>query len=152
MNKMIFIGGFPVAGKSTFATRLSERLRIPVFHKDIIREKMADGFGRENVELINADKKGSKATMHLMHHIAEQFMQTGNACIMESNFSVLYPQPVSEVETYKLLYCVRSRLDEISIGQTLQVDTTDFAKVDFNGLFILAEDFMYSRKTTFTNT
>jgi len=118
MNKMIFVGGFPAAGKSTFATLLSERLKIPVFHKDIIREKMADGFGSENIDLLNTGKKGSIATMHLMHHIAEQFMRTGAACIMDSNFSVLYPH---------------------------------FAKVDFEALLLLAEEFIYSRKTTFAN-
>jgi predicted kinase len=102
-NKIIFIGGLVATGKSTFSAELSRRLGIPYFNKDIIREIMADGFGIENLELMNRDKKGSTATMLLMFHIAERFMQTGNTCILESNFSVLYPKPLSECEQYKKL-------------------------------------------------
>jgi adenylate kinase family enzyme len=188
-NKIIVIGGFPATGKSTFSRELSRRLMIPCFNKDIIREQMAEGFGIENVDLMNCDKKGSTATMYLMRYIAEQFMQTGNACILESNFSVLYPQPLTEVGYLKSLiekynyecltfaftgdpdvlgrryadrdnerhwvhekvagasdlvrdYCLRTKLDEIAIGQTIKVDTTVFEDVDFKGLYEIADIFM----------
>ena len=32
----------------------------------------------------------------LMLHIAEQFLQTGNPCILESNFQKHYPLPITE--------------------------------------------------------
>ncbi|MCL2500226.1 MAG: ATP-binding protein [Defluviitaleaceae bacterium] len=102
-NKIIIVGGFPATGKSTFSRGLSLRLKLPCFNKDTIKEVMGDGFGIENAELINRNKKGSEATFKLMLHIAERFMQTGNACILESNFSELYPQPLSESNQLKQL-------------------------------------------------
>ncbi|MCL1819191.1 MAG: ATP-binding protein [Oscillospiraceae bacterium] len=82
-NKIIFVTGCPAAGKSTFALRLSEKLNIPLFSKDIIKEIMGDGYGSESGEVY---KTGSKVTFMLMLHIAEQFLQTGQKCILESNF------------------------------------------------------------------
>jgi adenylate kinase family enzyme len=95
-NKIILVAGFPAAGKSTFSRRLSKHLNIPCFNKDVVKEVMADGFGIENVDFINRDKKGSAATFMLMLHIAEQFLQTGNVCILESNFQKHYPLPITE--------------------------------------------------------
>jgi cytidylate kinase len=187
--KIIMVGGNPATGKSTFSMDLSRRLRIPCFNKDLIREVMADGFGIEHVDFLNNGKKGSIAAYRLLLHIAEIFMQTGSTCIIESNFSVLYPQPVTECEQYKILiekysyecltfaftgdhgvlarryierddvrhwvhvrasgidemkdYCARNKLDEIDIGRTVKVDTTSFGDVDFEGLYGIAEGFIY---------
>ena len=95
-KKIILVAGLPAAGKSTFSRELSKRLSIPCFNKDVIKEVMADGFGKENEELLTRNKKGSAATFALMLHIAEQFMQTGNACILESNFQKHYPLSLTE--------------------------------------------------------
>ena len=95
-NKIILVAGYPAAGKSTFSRDLSKRLNIPCFNKDVVKEVMADGFGKENQELLNRDKKGSAATFMIMLHIAEQFLQTGNVCILESNFQKHYPLPLTE--------------------------------------------------------
>jgi len=94
--KIILVAGYPAAGKSTFSRELSKRLNIPCFNKDVIKEVMADGFGKENEELINRDKKGSSTTFMLMLHIAEQFLKTGHVCILESNFQKHYPTPLTE--------------------------------------------------------
>ena len=85
-NKIILVAGYPAAGKSTFSQNLSQYLGIPCFNKDIIKEVMSDGFGIENSSLLNQDKKGSAVTFMLILHIAEHFLQTGNICILESNF------------------------------------------------------------------
>jgi predicted kinase len=186
MKKIIIVGGFPATGKSAFSRELSQRLRIPCFNKDIVKEIMADGFGIENAELMNRDRKGSAATFMLLLHIAERFMQTGNVCIIESNFSVLFPQPLPESEQMKKIidkyeyecltfsfngdaevlgqryverqrhwvhqrfdkdviknYCLRPGMDEINIGRTIKVDTTSFDVVDFEGLYEIANMFMY---------
>jgi len=45
------VTGCPAAGKSTFALRLSEKLNIPLFSKDIIKEIMGDGYGSESGEV-----------------------------------------------------------------------------------------------------
>ena len=85
---------------------------------------MADSFGRENEKFLNTDKKGSLATFAFMLHTAEQFLQTGNICILESNFQPLHPQPLSEMEQVKnlltkydcecLTYVFKGDLDIIS--------------------------------------
>lgn len=82
-NKIILVGGYCAAGKSTFANKLSQILNIPCFNKDIIKETLGDGFGSESGEVF---KKGSKTTFMLMLHIAERFLQAGQICILESNF------------------------------------------------------------------
>ena len=189
-NKIILVAGYPAAGKSTFSTALSKHLKIPCFNKDIIREVMAYGFGIENEEFLNRDKKGSLTTFKLMLHTAERLLQAGVPCILESNFQVINPQQISEHEQIKNLlakhncecltfvfkgeldiiseryynrdderhwihgkavdkdaikhYCIATRLGEFEIGQTVTVDTTSFAEVNYDDLFAIAEKFIES--------
>jgi len=102
-NKIILVAGYPGAGKSTFSRKLAQHLNIPCFNKDTIKEVMADSFGVENEAVLIRDKLGSTATFMLMLHIAERFLQTGNICILESNFQIIHPQPLSESELIKKL-------------------------------------------------
>jgi len=187
-NKIILVAGYPAAGKSTFSTKLSRHLKIPCFNKDIIREVMADGFGIENEAFLNRDKKGSLTTFMLMLHTAEQLLQAGVPCILESNFQVINPQPIPEQEQLEKLlakydceclsfvfkgeldviseryynrddqrhwvhgkavdkeaikhYCLATRLGEFKIGQTVTVDTTSFADVNYDDLLAIAEEFI----------
>ena len=103
MSKIILIAGYPAAGKSTFARKLSEHLKIPYLAKDNIREIMADAFGAKNRELLNRNKNGSRAAFALMLHMAERLLQVGSPCILESNFQVLHPHPTPEIEQIKYL-------------------------------------------------
>lgn len=93
-NKIILVGGYCAAGKSTFTRKLSRELNIPCFHKDTLKETLGDGFGSDSGEVF---KKGSFTTFLLMLHIAEQFLQAGQVCILESNFSL------REIEQIKIL-------------------------------------------------
>ena len=94
-NKIILVGGYCATGKSTFSRRLSRELNIPCFNKDIIKEMLGDGFGSESGEVF---KKGSYVTtLLLIHYIAEQFLQVGKICILESNFVV------QEIDELKIL-------------------------------------------------
>ena len=81
--KLILVAGHSAAGKSTFARELSHTLGIPCFSKDTVKEAMADGFGANNEFLQN---KGTEATIGIMLHIAECFLQIGKICILEANF------------------------------------------------------------------
>jgi adenylate kinase family enzyme len=103
MGKIILVSGYPAAGKSTFSRELSRRLAIPCFNKDLIKETIADSFGIENEELLNRDKKASVATFSLLLHIAEQFLQTGKPCILESNFQAIYPVAAPEMQQIQSL-------------------------------------------------
>jgi predicted kinase len=95
-GKLILVTGCPAAGKSTFAKELARRLRIPCFNKDDLNEVQADAFGPENAGFLRENKRGSAATFKVLLYIAERFLQTGNACILESNFQFIYPPPMSE--------------------------------------------------------
>lgn len=77
------VGGYCATGKSTFARRLSERLGVPCFCKDTVKEAMADGFGEGDEAVF---KHGSAATFRVMLHVAESVLQVGGACILEANF------------------------------------------------------------------
>jgi len=191
-NKIILVAGYPAAGKSTFSRALSTRLNIPCFNKDVVKEVMSDGFGQENKELLNRDKKASAATFTLMLHIAEQFLHAGKVCILESNFQKHYPLPATESKQIEDLlekyncecltfvfrgeldviseryfnrdnerhwthgratdkdsiknYCIATRLGEFGIGKVITVDTTCFENVNYDELYALAEEFVYSGK------
>ena len=82
-SKIILISGYPATGKSTFSAKLSEALKIPCFNKDLLKEAMADGFGKDSTDVWH---KGSVATFSVMHHIAKCFLKVGKSCILESNF------------------------------------------------------------------
>ena len=83
-NKIILVVGHSAAGKSTFAHRLSQKLEIPCFSKDTLREAMGDGFGSDSG--VMQGKGNTEATINIMTHIAECFLQIGKICILEANF------------------------------------------------------------------
>lgn len=84
-NKIILVGGYCAAGKSTFADRLSHELNIPYFVHDTIDETICDGFGRES----KVYKMGSEnVAFAIMLHITERFLQTGKSCILEGTLGL----------------------------------------------------------------
>ena len=179
-NKMILVGGYCAAGKSTFSQNLSRELKIPCFNKDAIKETLGDSFGTGNEEVF---KKGSYTTFLLMLHIAESFLKAGKVCILESNFTLREIEQVKALlEKYNgecLLYVFKGdldilfdryvkrdkerhwvhktsgdregfknamvsafgRLEEAEIEQTVTVDATSFAEVNYDDLFEIAKRF-----------
>ena len=85
-GRIILVGGYCATGKSTFSRKLSQKLNIPCFNKDTIKELLGDGFGPDNGMVF---RKGSVVTFSLMLHIAESFLQAGKPCILESNFKLI---------------------------------------------------------------
>ena len=92
-NKLIIIGGYCGAGKSTFARKLSRFLEVPCFIKDSIKETMGDSFGGDWSP--ETCKKASAVTFDLMMHIAESFLQVGKPCILEANFKLSEEQVIN---------------------------------------------------------
>jgi len=82
-NKIILVGGYCAAGKSTFARKLSQELNIPCFEKDTIDETLCDGFGRESKVY---EMESENVAFDLMLYIAERFLQTEKPCIFENVF------------------------------------------------------------------
>ena len=98
-NKLILIGGYCAAGKSTFARRLSQELNIPYFERDTIDETICDSFGRES----NVYKMSSENVAHdIMLHIAERLLQVGQPFILESIFGLKEIEEIKKLlEKYK---------------------------------------------------
>ena len=94
-NKIILIGGYCAAGKTTFARNLSQDLNIPCFEKDTIDETLCDAFGREN----NVAEMGtSDVAFALLLHITERLLQAGKPCILENVFVL------EELDELKILF------------------------------------------------
>ncbi|MCL2517665.1 MAG: hypothetical protein FWF15_03785 [Oscillospiraceae bacterium] len=86
-NKIILVGGYCAAGKSTFARMLSRELNVPCFERDTIDETICDAFRRENnVVAMDIAMSSSDVAVRVMLHIAERFLQTGKVCILENVF------------------------------------------------------------------
>ena len=121
-NKLILIGGYCAAGKSTFARILSRELNIPHFEQDKIDEMICDGFGRES----NVYKMGSENVAYdIILHIAEQFMQTGKPFILESIFSLKRIDEIKKLfkkHNYKCLLFVFKGNPEVMFERYVERD------------------------------
>lgn len=79
----ILVTGVPAAGKTTIAKAIGERLGLPVFSKDKIKELLFDEVGFHS----RAEKvKLGVASMELMYYAAGQLMAAGQPFILENNF------------------------------------------------------------------
>lgn len=79
----ILVSGMPAAGKSTMAEAISERLKLPVISKDMVKELLFDNIGFQS--------RGEKvklgiASMEIMYYVAAQLMKAGQPFILENNF------------------------------------------------------------------
>jgi len=123
-NKIILVGGYCAAGKTTFAQNLSQKFNIPYFSKDVMEESVVDKSGRESAEMLD---KGNDITFYCMLHIAEQLLQTGKICILESAFN---PNEIEEIkillEKYNcecLLFILKGDLD-VMVDRYIERDKT----------------------------
>lgn len=79
----ILVSGMPATGKSTLARALGERLGLPVFSKDAIKERLYDDVGfRSREEKVRL----GVAAMNLLYDAAERIMERGQSVILENNF------------------------------------------------------------------
>ena len=79
----ILIGGMPAAGKSYLARQLSERLGLPMFSKDEIKELLYDTVGfRSRAEKVAL----GVGAMEALYYAAGQVLDRGGSVILENNF------------------------------------------------------------------
>ena len=77
------VTGHPATGKTTLAAALGEELLLPVFHKDVIKESLADVLGFS--DRASSQRLGHAATV-LLYDIADRTLAAGASLIIESNF------------------------------------------------------------------
>ncbi len=83
MGKLLLITGDLAAGKSRFASVLSERYNASMFFKDSIKEVLADTVGFSTPE---ESRNLSVAAVELMFLICSEFGRLGKNLILEANF------------------------------------------------------------------
>lgn len=80
---LILISGPPASGKTSFAEYLSNKMEVPLFSKDRIKEILFDTIGFNNRQEKN--KLGIAAT-DIMIQNAKACLKVGKSVILESNF------------------------------------------------------------------
>lgn len=82
-KKIIIIGGYLAAGKSTFALQLSQSIHVPYLMKDTFKTAICN-----NISL--ADRKESSlfsaVTFDAMMYVTERLFEAGSPLIIEGNF------------------------------------------------------------------
>lgn len=84
---LLIITGRPASGKTTLARRLATDLRLPLIHKDGLKEPLFDALGV-------ADRAESRrlgvASLRLQRVIAAELLRAGVSVMLESNFIEKY--------------------------------------------------------------
>ena len=84
-NIIIIITGQLAAGKTTYGKRISEKLKIPFYSKDIIKEVLAESLIDSYASYEDKRKLGS-TSYDVFYYIIEEQMKVGKSVIVESNF------------------------------------------------------------------
>ena len=175
---LIIVTGLPATGKTTLATTISERLTIPLFCKDDIKEILFDQLGP-------GDRARSRelgvSSIELLYYSAEILLKAGKSVMIESNFNPAfatkaflelkekYSPEIVQIRCFAQGEVVFERFkaraqsgnrhaghmdngnleglkplllqEKIEIvdlgGRFIDVDTTDFEKIDYNGIINL---------------
>ena len=117
---LVLVSGAPGAGKTTIATRLSARLRIPMVSKDAIKESLFDSLGWSGREW---SRMLGRASMTLLFDFVEAQLATGRSVIAESNF---YPDMEDGRRVRALQAAYDSRVFELHCTAALDVVMTRF--------------------------
>lgn len=82
-NKVIVIEGYLAAGKSSFAEKLSQALKVPCLIKDAFKTALCSTVVMENRK---QSSRFSAITFDGMLYVAERLLEVGCPLIMEGNF------------------------------------------------------------------
>lgn len=188
---IIIIAGYPAAGKSTFARRLSSALGIPYLIKDTLKSAICTSVVISNRE---ESLQFSAVTFDTMMYVTERLVETGYPLIIEGNFVPYGIKKIDEAgvikemidkhqcrsltykftgdtgilhkrflerdllpergaanrmftePTYTEFDTTCHNLDAFTVGgEVVEIDTTDFATVDFERHIERARDFLNSK-------
>ena len=98
---LIVISGAPASGKTYLAKRLSSILRIPVIHKDDLKETLFDALGIGDLDW---SKKLGEASWALLFKMVDGQIASGRSIIAEANF---YPSGFERIRELRDRYSAR---------------------------------------------
>jgi len=94
---LVIVNGRPCTGKTTLASILSRDLRIPMFSKDAIKEKLGESLGAEDR---SASRRLGAAAIALMYQQAEILLTSGLPAMVESPLiSELAEKEIEELQS-----------------------------------------------------
>ena len=96
-NKIIIVEGYLASGKSTFALKLSESLKIPYFIKDTFKIALCENI---SVNDRNESSRFSAVTFDGMMYAIERLFEVGYPVIIEGNF---VPEGVKRIDESKII-------------------------------------------------
>lgn len=80
---LVIIAGPPGAGKTSLAGPLARRLGYALLGKDVIKERMADGFGESAPQ---HSRQLGLAAILVLYDVARELLHSGQAVVIESTF------------------------------------------------------------------
>lgn len=99
---VILINGISATGKSTIGRQLANRLALPFFSKDAIKETLFDQLGTADRAWAH---KLSSVTHAILNPILEEELRAGRGFVLEANFNPAYD--VAKFERWRSLYAFR---------------------------------------------
>ena len=96
-NKIIIVEGYLASGKSAFALKLSESLKIPYFIKDTFKIALCENI---SVNDRNESSRFSAVTFDAMMYAIERLFEVGYPVIIEGNF---VPEGVKRIDESKII-------------------------------------------------
>ncbi len=81
---LLIITGRPATGKTTLARSLAKDLRLPLIHKDGLKEPLFEALGARDRE---ESRRLGAASLRLQRVIAAELLHANVSLILESNFS-----------------------------------------------------------------
>ncbi|MBQ8201506.1 MAG: AAA family ATPase [Clostridia bacterium] len=106
----ILLAGMPATGKSSLAKKLSAALTLPVFSKDVLKERLFDTIGFQS----RAEKvRLGEAASRIIEDCADEMLRAGIPFILENNFDDV---------TWPTIQALFSRYDCIPLTILLTAD------------------------------
>jgi len=84
---VVLINGISATGKTTIGRGLAERLGLPLFAKDAVKERLFDNLGVNDYAWSH---HLSSTTHTVLNYVFEELLSSGTGFIMEANFNPKY--------------------------------------------------------------
>lgn len=87
---LIIVNGLPASGKTTLAGKIADRLKLPLFAKDAIKERLYDA--EDAIDRSSSRALGA-AALKQIRETAETMLGSGQSLIVEANFDPAFSGP-----------------------------------------------------------